>query len=120
MQATSTPNSGNSGVAGKPQWPSISTTCVFCWRLRDGLTGSVQLHHSCTSDYSIPSDAHVHIPYLHRPDKRSFDDSLDAWADKCGAKVVDDLNDINGKRIVKLDVAQGERGCLVQVIHDSN
>ncbi|KAE8539415.1 hypothetical protein D1P53_004515 [Cryptococcus gattii VGV] len=66
------------------------------------------LHHSCTSDYSIPSDAHVHIPYLHRPDKRSFDDSLDAWADKCGAKVVDDLNDVNSKRIVKLNVAQGE------------
>lgn len=99
-------------MTGKPQWPFISTTCVFCWRLRDGLTCRVQLHHSCTSDYSIPSDAHVHIPYLHRPDKRSFDDSLDAWADKCGAKMVDDLNDVNGKRIVKLNVAQGERGCI--------
>lgn len=26
--------------------------------------------------------------------------------------MVDDLNDVNGKRIVKLNVAQGERGCI--------
>ncbi|OXH27763.1 hypothetical protein J005_05004 [Cryptococcus neoformans] len=66
------------------------------------------LHASCTSDYGIPSDAHVHIPYLSRPDKRSLDDSLDAWADKCGAAVVDDLADVDGKRLVKLSIAKGE------------
>ncbi|OXG47354.1 hypothetical protein C355_05014 [Cryptococcus neoformans Th84] len=66
------------------------------------------LHASCTSDYGIPSDAHVHIPYLSRPNKRSLDDSLDAWADKCGAAVVDDLADVDGKRLVKLSIAKGE------------
>lgn len=74
----------------------------------DVLTARVQLHASCTSDYGIPSDAHVHIPYLSRPDKRSLDDSLDAWADKCGAAVVDDLADVDGKRLVKLSIAKGE------------
>lgn len=74
----------------------------------DVLTARIQLHASCTSDYGIPSDAHVHIPYLSRPDKRSLDDSLDAWADKCGAAVVDDLADVDGKRLVKLSIAKGE------------
>lgn len=74
----------------------------------DVLTARIQLHASCTSDYGIPSDAHVHIPYLSRPDKRSLDDSLDAWADKCGAVVVDDLADVDGKRLVKLSIAKGE------------
>lgn len=108
-QATSTASWTCSDVTGKQQSPSISTTCVLCRMPKsDVLTARVQLHASCTSDYGIPSDAHVHIPYLSRPDKRSLDDSLDAWADKCGAAVVDDLADVDGKRLVKLSIAKGE------------
>ncbi|AAW45377.1 hypothetical protein CNI02640 [Cryptococcus deneoformans JEC21] len=67
------------------------------------------LHSSCTADYAIPPDAHVHIPYLSRPDRRALDDSLEAWARTCGA-VVDDAVDaaVGGKRLVRLSVANGE------------
>ncbi|WVQ84487.1 hypothetical protein IAT38_006639 [Cryptococcus sp. DSM 104549] len=70
-----------------------------------------QLHHSHVPHVGIPQDAHVHVPYLTRPSRRSLDSSLEAWAASCGAQVVEGLEgleDGEGEKVVaKVDVAEG-------------
>ncbi|WVN86466.1 uncharacterized protein L203_101630 [Cryptococcus depauperatus CBS 7841] len=65
------------------------------------------LHNSRLSDHSVPRDAHVYIPYLTRSNKRSLDSAVEDWAATCSAKIVDALDQIDGKSLVKLDLEEG-------------
>ncbi|KAK8853216.1 hypothetical protein IAR55_003918 [Kwoniella newhampshirensis] len=63
-----------------------------------------ELHDSRLSELSFPShDAHLHIPYLVKPNRRSLDTRVDEWAETCGAEVVTSFNEAKGKSLIKLE-----------------
>lgn len=38
----------------------------------------------------VPSKAALHVPYLIRPTRESLDNSVKAWAERCGAELIDE------------------------------
>jgi hypothetical protein len=52
-----------------------------------------ELHQTQIKKISLPLDsskADLHVPYLIRPTKEALDSSVQNWAEKCGAELIDD------------------------------
>ncbi|BEJ11745.1 hypothetical protein CspHIS471_0202050 [Cutaneotrichosporon sp. HIS471] len=72
-----------------------------------------ELHQAQIKKISLPLDsskADLHVPYLIRPTREGLDTSVQSWAEKCGAKLVDDsANAEKGQRtLVYLNVEHGK------------
>jgi hypothetical protein len=52
--------------------------------------------------------ADFHVPYLVRPDRESLDASVQSWARRCGAELVESLGESTGDR--KLVYVNAEHG----------
>ncbi|WWC72013.1 uncharacterized protein I206_105972 [Kwoniella pini CBS 10737] len=69
------------------------------------------LHSSQLNKLDYPThDAHLHIPYLSRPQKRGLDTGLEIWAESCDATIVSSFDDrVEGKKnVILIESAQGE------------
>lgn len=71
---------------------------------------SLQLHQSHLSSLSLPfPSADLHIPYLVRPGRQTFDSAIEEWAQVCGAELLDDFEGVGvGKAVIRLSAEKGD------------
>ncbi|WWC91714.1 uncharacterized protein L201_006660 [Kwoniella dendrophila CBS 6074] len=69
------------------------------------------LHFSQLAQLDYPThDAHLHIPYLSRPQKRGLNNGLESWAESCDAKIVSSFDEcVEGeKSVIVLESSRDE------------